>query len=165
MPRRESLDLDLQHLHDLAVNKEKLTKQASSNRLKFAENQERFERVGFDLFRDAESEFIWKLEKDSETGEEYIIRTASVDPQYKTSSNWRAELDSNKTAVTLIYKGHAIKAFKKADLNLNEENAEQWRRYLVDKVTTDPTFLNKVLTQVGNSRKKFILGKFPELTK
>lgn len=165
MPRLTTPDLDLNALYELAVEQPKITKQASSGKLKFAQNQKRFAKIGFDLFRDSESEFIWKLEKDSETGEEYIIRTANVDPLYSSSNSWSAQVDSGKTAITLVYRGHAVKAFKKADLDLQDNNVEEWRRFLVDKITTDPTFLNKVLTNVGESRRRYILGKFPELGK
>jgi hypothetical protein len=162
MPRPSNPDLDLQDLYDLAVDQPSLVKTASSGRLKFAENASRFSRIGFDLFRDTQSEFIWKLEKDSETGEEFIIRTASVDP-IKKSSAWQALADSSKTSIVLTYKGHPVTAFKKAELQFDESNIDQWRQYLVDKITTDPTFLNKVLVQAGDTRKRQVLGKFPEL--
>ncbi len=165
MPRLTTPDLDLNGLYELAVDQPKMTKQASSHKLKFADNNVRFERIGFDLFRDSESEFIWKLEKDSESGEEYIVRTANLDPRFKSSESWSSAIDSGKTAITLVYKGHAVKAFKKAELEFGNENVEEWRRFLVDKITSDPTFLNKVLTNVGDSRRKYILGKFPELGK
>lgn len=171
MPRLTTPDLDLSQLHELAVEQPKMTKQASSGRLKLADNSARFTKIAFDLFRDSESEFVWKLEKDSDTGEEFIIRTASVDPLYKASQEWSAAVNTNNTAITLVYRGHAIKAFKKSasaddgGIPLTEDNSEDWRRFLVDKISSDPTFLNKVLSQVGDSRKKYILGKFPELGK
>lgn len=164
MPRQSTPDLDLSKLHELAVEKPQMTKTASSGRLKFAEHNERFSKIGFDLFRDSESEFIWKLEKDSETGEEFIIRTANKD-SYNNSQSWSAEVNQAKSAITLIYRGHAVKQFKKADVGFSEDSVEEWRRYLVDKITTDPSFLNKVITQVGESRRKFIFAKFPELKK
>ena len=165
MPRLTTPDLDLSSLYELSVEEPKMTKQASATKLKLAENSQRFTKIGFDLFRDSESDFIWKLEADVETGEEYIIRTASVDERFQSSDAWSAQADKKKTAITLVYKGHAIKAFKKAELNFKDNNVEDWRKYLVDKITSDPSFLGQVLEHVGESRKKYILGKFPELGK
>lgn len=165
MPRREQPNLDLSKLYELSVDQPKMKKEASSYRVKYAENKTRFSKIGFDLFRDTESEFIWKLEKDSETGEEYIIRTASVDPLFSSSNSWSTQVDSGKSAITLIYKGHAIKAFKKAEVQFDENNVEEWRRFLVDKITTDPTFLTKVLSGLSEERKNYIFGKHPELKK
>lgn len=165
MPRREGSDLDLSALYDISIDQPKMKKEASSHRVKLAGNESRFSRIGFDLFRDTESEFIWKLEKDSETGEEYIMRTASVDSRFKTVSNWRTEVDSTKSAITLVYKSHAVKAFKKAELSFDEGNVEDWRRFLVDKIATDPTFLTKILAGLSDDRRSYIFGKYPELKK
>ena len=163
MPRPKTPDLDLSSLYEMSVEQPKMTKEASSFRLKFAEHQTRFARIGFDLYRDNDSEFIWKLEKDSETGDEFIIRTAAKDPAFKARKGWTSVASSGNASITLAYNGHAIKAFKKAELEYDDNNVDEWRRFLVDKITTDPQFLNKVLTQVGESRRKHILGKFPEL--
>ena len=163
MPRQRTPDLDLSRLYEMSVEQPKMTKEASSQKLKFADHQKRFAKIGFDLYRDNESEFIWKLEKDSESGDEFIIRTAAKDPAFRMRSGWTAVASSNNSSITLAYKGHAIKAFKKADLNFNDEDVEEWRRFLVDKITTDPAFLNKVLANVGEARRDHIFGKFPEL--
>lgn len=165
MRTKETLDLDLSKLYTIAVEKPTMTKQASATRLKYAGNEQRFSRVGFDLFRETESEYIWKLEKDSESGEEFIYRTAAVDSRFKSNQNWSTEVDSGKSAITLVYKGQSIKAFKKAELQFDEANVEDWRRFLVDKITTDPSFLNKILANLGDERRKYILGQHPELTK
>lgn len=165
MPRLNAPDLDLDKLYEISIDAPQQIKLASSGRLKFAENQKRFSNIGFDLFRDSESEFIWKLEKDADSGEEYIMRTASIDPAYKQANNWQAYVDSNKSAITLVYKGQAIKAFKKASLQFGEENVEDWRRYLIDKISSDPSFLSEVLAQVGENRRRLILAQFPELGK
>jgi len=166
MPKMpESNELDLSSLYGLSVEEPKMTRLASSSKLKLADNLKRFQKIGFDLFRDSESEFIWKLVKDSETGEEFITRTASLDPLFTRAEHWSAEVESSKSSISLIYKGHSIKAFKKAELNLDEENTEEWRRFLVDQVATDPTFLSKVVATLSPERKKYIITKFPELMK
>jgi len=163
MPRPKIPDLDLSGLYKMSVEQPKMIKEASSLKLKYADHSTRFAKIGFDLYRDNDSEFIWKLEKDSETGDEFIVRTANKDPLFKTSKGWTSVASSNNSAITLAYNGQAIKAFKKAELEYTDDNVDDWRRFLVDKITTDPSFLNKVLTQVGESRRKHILGKFPEL--
>lgn len=164
MPRITTPDLDLNKLYEM-TNETTMQKQASSNKLKLAENQARFTKIAFDLFRDTETEFVWKLEKDSETGDEYIIRTAEIDPLYKNSNEWSTQMDSEKTTITLVYKGNAIKAFKKADVQFNDENVDEWRRFLIDKIQTDPSFLKNVTSQLGENRRKYIFSKFPELNK
>ena len=165
MPRQGTPDLDLSTLYDLSVEQPTLTKQASSHRLKFADHPQRFVRAAFDLFRDNNSEFLWRLEKDSETGEEFIVRTAMTDPVYTSSPGWSAECDSNKIAITLIYKGHAVRAFKKADLNFTNENVDEWRKYLLDKISTDPAFVKQIVQSMSSPRKKILEGKCPELFK
>lgn len=162
MPKLNDNELELSGLYSLATDS-KLTKQASSNKIKLAENKNRFTRIGFDLFRDSESDFIWKLEKDSESGEEYIIRTASKDSLYKSTQGWSTQVPYSKDSIVLVYKGHAIKNFKKADINFTDQNIEDWRRYLVDKLATDPNFLKEVVASIDPERKNFIISKFPEL--
>lgn len=163
MPRQDTPDLDLAALYELSVEQPVMVKQASSHRLKYAEHIKRFGRAAFDLFRDNESEYLWRLEKDSESGEEFIVRTAMVDPVFKTSPGWSAEYDSNRTAITLMYKGNAVRAFKKADLNFDDANIDDWRRYLLDKISTDPTFLKQVVEAVSSPRKRMLEGRCPEL--
>ena len=157
--------LELNKLYDLTTQNSGLRKTASSNMIKLTESKDRFTRVAFDLFRDSQSEFIWKLEKDSETGEEYIIRTASKDPLYKSSQGWTAHVSGSKDSITLVYKSHAIKSFKKAEIEFSNENIEDWRRFLVDKIGTDPNFLKNVLASVDQERLNHIVSKFPELLK
>jgi len=166
MPRSpEQTNLDLDTLYGMSVEQPQMIKEASSQRLKFAENKDRFSRIGFDLFRDNESEFIWKLEKDSESGEEFIIRTASIDPQHPKTKTWSTEVDSKKQSITLIYKGHAIKSFKKADLKFTDDNVEQWRKFILDKIDTDPAFVENVVANMSDQRRKFVAGICPELLK
>lgn len=163
MPKLNDTELELSSLYNLTTQNTTLIKQASSHRIKFAESKDRFTKIGFDLFRDAESEFIWKLEKDSETGEEYIVRTASKDSLFQTSQGWGTQVSRNKDSIVLVYKGHAIKNFKKADINFTDENIEDWRRFLVDKLATDPNFLKEVVASIDPDRHQFLLKKFPEL--
>jgi len=163
MPSPKNPDLDLTKLFDLAIDQPKMIKQASSQKLKFEENKTRFTHAGFDLYRDKQSEFIWKIETDASTGEEFIIRTASVDPLYRIAQDWSAEADAGKNAITLLYKGNAIKAFKKADLNFNDNNIEDWRSFLLDKVSTDPSFLKSIVEAISNQKRTLLASKCPEL--
>jgi len=158
-------ELDLDSLYQVAIEQPKMIKEAGSDRIKFSESKGRFTKVAFDLYKDNQSEFIWRLEKDSETGEEFIIRTASKNPHYKIANNWTTAVDSAKNSITLVYKGHSIKLFKKTELSFDETSIEDWRAFLVDKIATDPTFLNKVLASVSEERKHYLVQKFPELTK
>lgn len=158
-------ELDLDSLYQVAVEQPKMTKEASSSKIKLSDSKGRFTKVAFDLYKDNQSEFIWRLEKDSETGEEFIVRTASKNHLYKSAENWITAIDSNKSAITLVYRGHSIKAFKKAELNFEDETIEDWRSFLVDKIATDPTFLNKVLASVSKERRDYLVQKFPELVK
>lgn len=166
MPRRhEGTNLDLGALFEMSVDQPKMVKEASTSRLKFADTGERFKKIALDLYRDSESEFIWKLEKDSETGEEFIMRTASVDPQHVKKADWTAEIDTNKKSITVAYKGQAIKAFKKAELNFTDETVEDWRNFILKKLNTDEEFGNKVVANLSDQRKRYIVGKYPELQK
>jgi len=160
MPRPENPNLDLSQLYSLIAQD---SQENTQERLKFAEHSKRFARAAFDLFRDNNSEFLWRLEKDADSGEEFIVRTAMVDPTFRTAANWSAECDSAKTAITLLYKGHAVRAFKKAELQFNEDSVDQWRKYLLDRISTDPSFLKQVVQNVSNSRKKLLQGSCPEL--
>lgn len=164
MPRLTDPDLDLNSLFEISVEQPKMKKEASASKLKFAEHKDKFAHVGFDLYSNDSNE-IWKLETDAASGEEFIIRTAQYDTTFKASRVWTAELNQNKTAITLAYKGTAIKAFKKAEVQFDDENADDWRKFLVDKIKTDPSFVETVLAEVGSNRRDYILGKFPELKK
>jgi hypothetical protein len=164
MPRLPELNqLDLDSLHDLTTPK--MTRTASISRLKVADNPKRFHKIGFDLYRDNESEFVWKLEVDAESGEEFIVRTASVDSLYAKARNWSTEIDSSKSSISLIYKGHSLKAFKKAEINFDDNNIDEWRHFLIDQIANDPTFLTKVLATLSEDRRRYIFAQFPELTK
>lgn len=152
MPRRE-IDLDLEQLHKLST----MTKVANSTRLKFAECKDNFEKVAFDLYKDT-SGIIWKLEKDADTGEEFIIRTAEM-----ARSAWQAEINMTRDAINLLYKGTALASFKKADINFDDENIEDWRDFLLQKVQQEPEFLTEVVAQIGENRRKVIAQIHPEL--
>jgi flavin-dependent dehydrogenase len=133
--------------------------------LLYAEHKDRFEKAGFDIYRDKQSEFVWRLEVDAESGQEFIIRTASIDPLYQIAPEWSAEVNAGKTAITLLYKGHAVRAFKKADLQFDEQNVEDWRRFLLDKISNDPSFLKQVVQDMGDQRRTLLASKCPELFK
>lgn len=163
MPRSKTPDLDLSKLYEMSCEQPKMVKEASSTRLKFADNKQRFEHVGFDLYRDNNSEFIWKLEHDADTGEEFIVRTATVDPIYQQSTEWSAEADAGKNAITLLYRGNAVKAFKKAELDFNDDNIEDWRRFLLDKISTDPSFLKNIVESFSQQKRQVLAARCPEL--
>lgn len=152
MPRRE-VNLDLEPLHQLT----QMVKTAGATRLKFAEYKDNFEKVAFDLFKDT-SGIIWKLEKDADSGEEFIVRTAE-----KVRSSWSAEINMAKDAINLLYKGTALGVFKKADLEFTDENVEEWRDFLLQKVQAEPEFLTEIIAQIGPNRRKVIASTHPEL--
>lgn len=152
---RKEIDLDLSDLYNL-VQKDKV---ASLTRLKFAEFKDNFEKVAFDLYKD-QNNVIWKLEVDADSGEEFIIRTAETSNQF-----WSTELSLDKNTINLIYKGTAIRAFKKAELNYDDENVEEWRSFLIEKIQTDPKFLDQVCANIGQNRKQVLAKIHPELFK
>jgi hypothetical protein len=155
----ENPNLDLEKLYNLTSGDD--SKKIPS-KFKLAENKSRFTKIAFDLFRDSETEFVWRLEKDSETGEEYIIRTAQVISK-PSSPHWTTEVDNQKTAITLVYKGCTIGQFKKAQLQYTEDNVDDWRKFIVEKISEDPTFLQKVLANISDERRRYIYNTYPEL--
>ncbi len=161
MPRREPEELDLQILYDATIGKEKIKKVASIERIVLADNTDRFTKVGFDLFRDNESDCIWKVEK-GDDAIDYLIRTelvAETAVVASTSSHWTTTADLEGENLTLAYKGTPIKRFEV----LRGRTVGQCANLLLNKVAEDKRFVDSVLKDQPEGRKEQLRLQHPEL--
>ncbi len=164
MPRREPEELDLSVLYDATIGKQKIDKTASTDRILLADNTDRFTKVGFDLFRDNESDCIWKVEKDQDDAIEYLIRTelvaeTPVTASASASSHWSATADIEGENLTLAYKGTPIKRFEV----LRGKTVGQCANLLLNKVSEDKKFVDSVLEDQPEERKTQLRSQHPEL--
>ena len=160
MPRREPEELDLQILYDATIGKQKIIKTASLKRVVLADNIDRFTKVGFDLFRDNDSDCIWKVEQ-GDDGIEYLARTDLLAEPVTAgvSSHWTATADTEKKNLTLAYKGTPIKRFEV----IEGKTVGQCTKVLLNKVASDSSFVETILKGQADERQAQLRLQHPEL--
>lgn len=136
-----------------------------SDRLVFAEHKSRFTKVAFDMFRENDTDMIWKIEQ-GEDGVEYIVRTAMRDPETTQSKvrDWVAVVDSKKENVVLAYKGSPIQSFSKKLYHFDDETVGLFKHFLVEK-TANKSFVNILIRILPEVKQAGLKQEFPELFK
>ena len=143
------------------------TMKPNNNRLHYKENKHLFTKVAFDVFQLNSSpvEAHWTLEK-GDDGAEYLVATYDVgsdDTGLEAKSHWEALSDKSSENVTLFYRGVPIKRFASSDYSFNSSDVQVFKSTLVDKLTKEASFVNKLLDILPEEKKTALAQAFPEL--
>jgi hypothetical protein len=127
--------------------------------------KDRIERVAFDVVKfkdDDNGANLWQVQ--SADDGDYIV--SIYDPEsddIKVASDWSVSINKISGDLQVSYKGDPLVrvAYSKLGIPRNELNkAEQ---YLPSKLAENKKLVNSLLNELGESAKKEVLSKYPEL--
>lgn len=127
-------------------------------------NKHNFTKIAFDVFQLNTSpiESYWILEK-GEDGKEYLIaQYEDADPTLSVVSKWEVLSDKKNANVTLNYQGIPIARFASKDYGFEESNIGLFKKALVEKLSTDQSFVEKLLESLPEVKQSALKAQFPE---
>lgn len=138
----------------------------NKKRLPFNKYKHLFTKVAFDVFQlnSSNVESYWILEKD-EDGSEYLAANYEVAPKdgIQVESGWEALSDKEAKNVTLSYKGVPIKRLASSEFGFNEDDVGLFKKALVNKLSSDKEFVNKLMNILTTEKRNALVEVFPEL--
>jgi hypothetical protein len=138
---------------------------SQSKMIKFANVQDRLEKVGFGLFRfvdDTNKLNLWQVNK-AEDGTEYIV--ALYDEKSEVVKNsWSIEVDRFQKSATIFYKETPIKNVVFSEIGLNSSDANDFKKYLPERLASSQDLVNSMVNSLDENYKNKVLTKHPELS-
>lgn len=131
----------------------------------YGPNKNLFTKVAFDVFRlnNAPIDSLWTLE-DGDDGEQYLVaRYEDEESKLEAKGSWMALSDSDKKNITLLYKDSPIKRFASTEYQFTPEDIHIFQRTLIEKLSSDKEFINKLLKSQPEDKRKLLIKQFPEL--
>ena len=74
-----------------------------------------------------------------------------------------AILDCENKNITLAYKNHPIQKFASSEYGFNKDDAYIFQRTLIEKLSTDKSFVDKLLKSLPKEKQEQLLTQFSEL--
>lgn len=138
-----------------------------NSRVSYNDNKHLFTKIAFDVFQLNSSpvEAYWRLEK-GEEGADFLVATYDVDSTsegLEVTSGWNAITDKTASNVTLFYKGAPIKRFASNDYGFGPDDVDAFNTALVNKLTSEASFVDKLLDVLPQEKKIALAQTFPEL--
>jgi len=137
-----------------------------TKRIPYEANKHLVTKVAFDVFKmnNTQTESLWLLETDSD-GKQYLSACYDETPEkpLEIKSNWLALSDRGCTNVTLIYKDVPIQRFASSDFGFTKDDVYVFQKALTDKLSSDKSFVEKLLKSQPKDKQEMFLSLFPEL--
>lgn len=124
--------------------------------LKRALESNRFIRASLDVFRDKETQGIWKLET-ADNGDQFIVRSNEYDEV--TQGDWSAAVNRTATSITLFYKTAAITSFDNDVYHFPPEKAKEFAEFIVTKASTNKDGFRQKLVATLSTPERISLQK------
>lgn len=129
---------------------------------KLSEVQDRLETVAFDIvkFKDNDSSAnLWRIQ-DADDGQ-YIVALYEQD-DVKTS-DWDVSVSKTASHIQVSYKGDPIIRIASSKLGIPPNELYKAESYLPSKLSENKKLVKALLNELGESAKKEVLNKYPEL--
>lgn len=139
----------------------------NTDRVQYEPNKHLFRKVAFDVFQlnNAPVTSLWTLEED-EDGSQYLVAQygdEQAEESLEVKSHWLALADRENKNVTLVYKDAPIQRFASSEYGFSEEDVHIFQRTLIEKLSSDKAFVDKLLKSQPKERQELLLKQFPEL--
>ncbi|KKN17594.1 hypothetical protein LCGC14_0964270 [marine sediment metagenome] len=138
-----------------------------ADKIPYESNKHLFTKIAFDVFQlnNVPVESYWILE-DGEDGNQYLVAQYGEEltqESLESKSHWLALADRDKKNVTLAYKNEPIQRFASSEYGFSEKDIHVFQRTLIEKLSYDKTFVDKLLRSQPEEKRKMLLEQFPEL--
>lgn len=133
-----------------------------SYKLSKSEVKEHLEVIGFDIVRfkdNDKSADLWKIQ-DADDGQ-YIVALYEQD-DVKTS-DWDVAVSKTASHIQVSYKGDPIVKIASSKLGIPPNELYKAQSYLPNKLSENKKLVKALLNELGESAKKEVLNKYPEL--
>ncbi len=137
---------------------------SNQKKVLYETNKHNFTKIAFDVFQLNTSpiESYWILEK-GEDGKEYLFaQYEENEPTLNVISEWEVLSDKKNANITLNYQGIPIARFAAKDYGFEESNIGLFKKALVEKLSTDQTFVKKLLESLPEVKQSALKAQFPE---
>jgi len=140
----------------------------NTKKISFEENRAKFTKIAFDVWKSNDScvESLWILETDDKDGKQYLVAKYENDEQpqpLEAKSDWNAIMDNKKENITVAFKNHAIQRFASSDFGFTSDDAYIFQHMLIEKLSSDKTFVKKLIESLPKEKQEILLTNFPEL--
>jgi len=138
-----------------------------TSRVPYKPNKHLFRKIAFDVFQlnNAPVQSLWILEED-EDGSQYLAAQygdEQAEENIEVKSHWLALTDKKGENVTLVYKDAPIQRFASDEYGFSSEDVHIFQRTLIEKLSSDKAFVDKLLKSQSKERTEMLLKQFPEL--
>lgn len=138
----------------------------NTKRVAYEPNKKFFTKVAFDVFQLNTSpvQSLWILEED-EDGTQYLAAQYEdvEEKPLEVKSHWVALADRESKNVTLVYKDMPIRRFASDEYGFTEDDIHLFQKTLVEKLSSDKSFVEKLLKSQPEETRNSLIKRFPEL--
>ena len=160
--------LDCEGLAELFNKKEEEQSKATNldNKISADAVRNHMHKVAFDVYNVDNDPYdsLWRLESSADDGKEYLVR---MDADNSTSEgktgNWSVLSNESGTSVTLAYRKIPMQRLSGKIFGFSKDDVGIFKRALLEKVTNDESFKEKILDMQSEERKAELVKAFPEL--
>jgi len=138
-----------------------------TDKILYEPNKHLFTKIAFDVFQlnNVPVKSYWTLE-DGEDGKQYLVAQYGEEitqENLESKSHWLALVDREKKNVTLAYKNEPIQRFASSEYGFSEKDIHIFQRTLIEKLSSDKIFVDKLLKSQPEEKRKMLQKQFPEL--
>lgn len=123
----------------------------------------KIKKVAFDVYKIYKDQYdsLWTLQKEQD-GSEYLVRASNPEFDYTKNGDWSVANDYDHSNVTVNYKGVPICSFACRDFGVDSSNIDTLKKTILEKVSTDKSFVAKVLNEQSKNKAEALFTTFPE---
>src|SRR6266516_4093320 len=122
-------------------------------------------KIAFDVYSVDNDPYdaLWRLESNAEDGKEYLVRMDNEQTIEAKTGGWSATSNENGSSITLTYRGIPLQRLSNKIFGFSKADVGMFKKALLEKVSMDEGFRNKILGMQTDERKKELYKVFPEL--
>ncbi len=143
------------------------TKEAKTDDKLMVENvRHRMHKVAFDVYSVDNDPYdaLWRLESNADDGKEYLIRMDGDGAAAETkTAGWTASSNESGSSITLAYNSVPVQRLSGKIFGFSKDDVGLFKKALLEKVSGDETFREKILDMQSDDRKAELVMAFPEL--
>lgn len=127
----------------------------------------RMRKVAFDVYSIENDPYdaLWRLESNADDGKEYLVRMDGEGTASETkTAGWSATSNESGSSVTLAYRGVPVQRLSGKIFGFSKDDVGFFKKALLEKVSKDDSFKDKILDMQSDERKAELYKAFPELS-
>lgn len=155
-------ELDYEKLIEFLKKKEE---KRGTTKLAADSVRSRMHKIAFDVYSIENDPYdgLWRLESNADDGKEYLIRMDNDSSVEAKTGGWSAISNESSSSITLAYCGVPVQRLSNKIFGFSKDDVGLFKQALLEKVSKDTTFREKILDMQSDERKTELYKTFPEL--